>query len=779
MRVHPRAALGGVIVALVCGCTPDKEPSVGLQLRMAPGLSSQSTCSATTTLLSSSEATTVRLTVMRRGDHGPEFICDRVMPLASGPSDQPKLYAPVTPGERVEIIAEAWKSGGAAADGGPRTDAGQKDGGHDGGLGDAGDGGLAPEAGAGDAAASDAPAPADAPAPGDAPVAEDAPAAADAARDAGRADAGPGPSGAATLIASGQTSGVDLRGTGTYTLYLDESRAFSCVGNPTSFARSFHSATLIPDGRVLLVGGLVGDVNGGATVDATRLYATANVELYDPATQTFTTLEDKLPDARVARAFHDAYLLESADPTTVSLLLVGGVAPKDKETTPIIDMHEQAVLNLSPSTQTKPAPVEVLVIDLPTGTYTHSTPLEPAKAARFMQASMWQPPSTDGARPGYFVVAGGAAVGAGTQTQPPPVPSLEVLDESGSGAPLTPVLLAGGGRLGATLTPVDAFRPNWLLLGGNLWSETVPGKTPAETAAELVTANANGAPQLVQATLVPLATMNPTLDPTAFHTASPMVEDTGAIATVVMGGFVIQESATVPGQMTALNPQAPGRAVSPLRVFKSGPKVEEVPLPAGLKATGHHEAVLLGDGTLLVTGGAPFNDGLGNATCPPENPLCHNQCPFNTECPARNCPGGKVQQKGNTMGPCAVCQAFRYWHAPAPGARRVEVQGDLKVPRFGHRATLLADGTVLITGGLSTRLADGCTGKDTIIMVTATEIYNPRGSSAAEDPLAALGVDRAPGQQQADECCVCPSSMEETDRLARTCTGARKCTWKL
>jgi hypothetical protein len=763
MRALASAAVGGVLLlGLLAGCSSGKEPSAGLQLRLAPGLGGDSTCSTTTTLVSSAGANVVRLTVLKPGDAGPEFVCDKVVPLTSQ-ANQPSLYAPVAAGETVAIVAEAWKTDETGPDAGARQDAGGRDAadaGHDAAGVDAGE---PPDAELEDAAGSDA--------------------AADAPRDAGgKLDGGTGTS-TAKLLASGQIQGVDPRSATPHTIYLGESRGFSCTAAPAALGRAFHSATRLPDGRVALVGGLVADPNGATTINPSHLYATANVELYDPATQTFSTLVDGQPDARVPRAFHEAFLLDGGDPTRPSLLLLGGIAPKDgSELTPVVDMLQQVVLNLNPATQTKPAPVDVLELDLAAGTYTHSTPLTPEKAARFLEAATWVPPSKDGAHPGYFVVAGGAAASAGAQSLPTPVPTVELLDATGSAMSVAAVPLTQGGRIGATLTPVDATAPRWLLLGGNLWSDdTQPGNTRAETAAELLGASGSGAPTAITTTAVDLSTLAPTLDATAFHTATVLPEASGTVATLVMGGFLVEPSALAPGEMAAINPQAPGGATSPLRVFyaKVTPSVEEVPLPAGLKAVGQHQAVQLADGTVLITGGAPYNDGVGNATCPPENPLCHNACPFNTECPARSCPGGRVQQKATTSGPCAVCQAFRYWHDPAAAKRRVEAQGDLLVPRFGHRATLLGDGTVLVTGGITSHLANGCTGPDTVLaMVTSTEIYNPRGSASADDPLAALGIARQPAAEQPDPCCVCPSTIEETNKLARECTGPRTCVWK-
>ena len=76
-------------------------------------------------------------------------------------------------------------------------------------------------------------------------------------------------------------------------------------------ARKLHTATLLPDGRVLVAGGV--DSNDDAT---TR--ALASAELYDPRTGTWTVTDDMIHP----RAWHTATLL----PTGL-VLVAGGQCP--------------------------------------------------------------------------------------------------------------------------------------------------------------------------------------------------------------------------------------------------------------------------------------------------------------------------------------------------------------------------------------------------------------------------------------------------------------------
>jgi hypothetical protein len=79
------------------------------------------------------------------------------------------------------------------------------------------------------------------------------------------------------LVAGGDSPGVDTAQTRTAEIYDPSTGTWSATG-PMNFARSFFSATLLADGRVLVAGGRT-EPNGALT---------ASAEVYDPATGRWT-----------------------------------------------------------------------------------------------------------------------------------------------------------------------------------------------------------------------------------------------------------------------------------------------------------------------------------------------------------------------------------------------------------------------------------------------------------------------------------------------------------
>jgi Galactose oxidase, central domain len=122
----------------------------------------------------------------------------------------------------------------------------------------------------------------------------------------------------ATLLQDGKVlivGGSDAanKSLGSAELYDPQTGTFTATGSMTDI-RSFHTATLLQDGKVLIVGGLSSSSGSGSSgVDP----ATQSAELYDPSSGTFTKLTAPLV---APRALHTATLLQDG-----KVLIAGGL----------------------------------------------------------------------------------------------------------------------------------------------------------------------------------------------------------------------------------------------------------------------------------------------------------------------------------------------------------------------------------------------------------------------------------------------------------------------
>ena len=108
------------------------------------------------------------------------------------------------------------------------------------------------------------------------------------------------------LLTGGQADNNDGDGVNTAELYDPTSRTFTAVASRMTSPRGGHTATLLPNGKVLLAAGYY---RGAGTL-------TTDAELYDPTTKTFTALNARMV---TVRASHSATLLQGG-----KVLVVGG-----------------------------------------------------------------------------------------------------------------------------------------------------------------------------------------------------------------------------------------------------------------------------------------------------------------------------------------------------------------------------------------------------------------------------------------------------------------------
>jgi hypothetical protein len=114
-------------------------------------------------------------------------------------------------------------------------------------------------------------------------------------------------------------------------LYNPRTRTFSAAANMPTDARVFHTATLIAGGKVLLAGGLFGDVlvGSGSVTGYTTNKILASAEIYDPVSSTFSCINGVSGFAckssmKRARGGHVAILLRKG-PHRGDVLLAGGL----------------------------------------------------------------------------------------------------------------------------------------------------------------------------------------------------------------------------------------------------------------------------------------------------------------------------------------------------------------------------------------------------------------------------------------------------------------------
>lgn len=466
---------------------------------------------------------------------------------------------------------------------------------------------------------------------------------------------------AGAVLGRGVTRDVALDDVGTVDVRIAPTDTFACAPRRAAAGRAFHTATVLPDGEVLLLGGIAGPDGDEAIEPATGLFLQARAEIYTPSTGALRTIA--IPGL-VPRAFHQAYVIDTGgDDATIAV--IGGITVTgDPATTPVAVVGTK--YRIEPSGAALGAPGELLHYDSSASTFTR----EAVDATGEVEARGF----------GALVAPGAAIIGyvGGVDLELPARPAKTSADAVDPANGLrTSTVATRRGRVGATANALDA---DTVLVWGGDPTAGVTGQTPE--LGERFTAWSS-APAASALTLDPSSDVGPHR---AFHAAARA----GDGALIFGGGFQMDQG-------NALTP-----VVATLQRLDGTTLLLQTlaDLGAGATPAGYGAAATVPDGDVLLAGGNPDATALGCSTA--DQSLI-----------------------------CSIPDAWRYDSATALAART----GDLGVPRYAHALTLLADGTVLVSGGLT----PSGTG---LRAVTDLELYESRG--LADDPLLPA-IDRDPG----------------------------------
>ena len=387
-----------------------------------------------------------------------------------------------------------------------------------------------------------------------------------------------GAPGTASLLASATRPDVAIDAHRVVDVPMVYSNTFACAYERAESPRAFHSATLLPNGEVLLIGGVHPgsaddkvDLDGGAL-----LYATTDAEIYDPQLSRFRAIS--IPGL-LPRALHNAVLLES-DANEVTIALVGGLtAAGDAGVTPILQSSPTERVLLSATPGAIGAPVEIVTYNMTTSTIASQLIGDEDGPSRRVFAS-----ASDSCA-GHNVIAGGWSDWSKTT----PFTSFEVVDGATGHAVTSAELQAN--RFGATVTCLaDGTALVW---GGHLDND---GGELTDYAGELLSGLESATPIAISLTY---SGTEPS--PRAFHSAARTGDDV-----LVVGGYRIEANAA-----TSLE-QVFGQLLT-----RTGGSVDiiNVPIVGGGSpvAASHLQAVSLNDGDILTSGGLPGGD---EVTCP-------------------------------------------------------------------------------------------------------------------------------------------------------------------
>jgi hypothetical protein len=476
---------------------------------------------------------------------------------------------------------------------------------------------------------------------------------------------------AGNLLARGARRDVAIDDGETIAIEVAPTGDFACASVQATRARAFHSATLLPTGEVLLLGGVAGSLvdHGASFAPDDGAYALATAELYDPVARTSepVTIPGLLP-----RAFHQTIVV-GEDDAGVHLLVVGGEGVNADPTSAgnvVVTPGGSGAPPWQPAGidptrgryGARGLPAELVTYDPRAHGFTRVELGETGPTARTEAAATAQAGPTGA----VAIVGGRTANGAASAL-------VEAVRADG----LIGGTASGRLRVGATVTMLPTG--DAIVVGGDL------GPDPASVRAVDHLSALDGAPA------IDTGPADTSASNRAFHAAAVL----GGDHVVAIGGLHLGGS--------GVEDHGPADVVA--RVSNSSLALAAID-PAGMIATAYLDAASLHDGGVLAAGGAR---------------------------PAGACSRSIV---------CPASQALRV--DPDGGGARVGAAGSLGLARYGHRVTRLADGTVLVTGGLVLDPAD----PERLRATSAVEQFEAH--RAVDDPLADLMITRAAGDVARD-----------------------------
>lgn len=489
----------------------------------------------------------------------------------------------------------------------------------------------------------------------------------------------------ATLLPNGQilvTGGQDASGNilSSAELFDPVAQAFTLLPVTMTMARTGHTATLLPNGLVLLAGGF-----GGTSTNTVAALATA--EFYDPTAQTFTRLAGPSASMTTPRFEHAATLLPNGQ-----VLLTGGRSYLSNPSGSIFNSAEV----FDPVARTFTA----LPAAMTTPRYGHTIALLPN---------------------GSVLVAGGFS---STGTTPGATNSAEFYNPATGNFTRNSTTMTTA-RMGHTATVL----PNGLVLlaGGQNGSVAAFGSaelyssvtnTFALLTATMATARTNHAAAVLPNGLVLLmggigtsGTLGSAeqYDPVAQNNASETFAALAAAMTTTRSGHT---ATLLPNGSVLLagGQDSSGTILQSAEIFSSVTQ-QFTTLAANMTVprTGH-TATLLSSGQVLLTGGTP-SGGTSVASAELFNPATNTFSSLSsTMTTARSghtatlLPNGEVLLAGGVGSSGATLQSAELYNIES---NSFTLTGSMTTPRTNHTATLLANGLVLLTGGFG---ASGSTG---------------------------------------------------------------------